>query len=143
MPRIFVKFVISLSAFVLGVTGAGAMDFRAVLFISLLFLVGVPLFIVGIVVYQAVFLKYEWKPFAGKGFHSLLLWFFPSFFIAFVNLIFWPERPARNLPYHGEPTVVGFLFLTLLVLIYGAAGIGLCLWVKRPKIRDHWLLRNK
>jgi hypothetical protein len=115
--------------------------------ISLLFLFGVPLAIIIIATHHGVILKSECRPFIGKAFHAVFLWLLPSVIVAFLNLIYWVESTDSEILYRHEPTIpaqmIGNLIIFVLTIVYCLAGIGLCLWVKRDKISDHWLLRNK
>jgi hypothetical protein len=67
--------------------------------------------------------------------------------VALVNLIYWIDRSGGEVFYRPEPTIseqaAGNLMIFVLLMVYCSTGVGLCLWVKRHKISDHWLLRDK
>ena len=145
MENTKLKIIVALLAFALGVISTVVNGLSFISMISLLVLFGIPLIIVGIVIYHGAILKNEWRPFIGKGFFAIFIWFFPSAFCAVVNLIYWIEK-ADGVFYHTErqgiERVISLMFPIGLTIIYASFGVGICLWVKRNKIREHWLLRK-
>ncbi|HEX8251076.1 MAG TPA: hypothetical protein VF599_23075 [Pyrinomonadaceae bacterium] len=147
MRRKVFYLVLAALTLALGIASTKMVFLPFVSIISLLFLLGVPLVIVITVIRHGVVLKSEWRPFIGKGFYAIFLWLLPSLVVALVNFIYWSDRTGSEVFYRPEPTiseqVAGNLIVFVLTTVYCATGAGLCLWVKRHKINDHWLLRNK
>jgi hypothetical protein len=146
MRRICSHLIIALLTFALGVASTEAVTLLLASIISLLFLFGVPLFIVGTVLHHGAILKSEWRPFIGKGFLAIFLWLLPSPIVILANLIYWIDPANREALYRVEHTmsekVVWQLTVSIFTIVYCSVGAGLCLWVKRRKISEHWLLRN-
>jgi hypothetical protein len=77
------RFITAILTFTIGVAAPAATDLPLSLILSLLLLFAIPLIIFGIILYQGMILKYDWRSAIGKGFLAIFLWLFPSYIVVY------------------------------------------------------------